>query len=95
MAGGYVQVDETPQRFLAPGHGKTKTGYFWTASRPGGDVFYRWEISRGAECLHTVLPVDFRGIVQCDGYRRLRQLRPQEGSVATGRLLGACAPEVF
>ncbi len=68
MAGGYVQVDETPQRFLAPGNGKTKTGYFWTASRPGGDVFYRWEISRGAECLHTVLPVDFRGIVQCDGY---------------------------
>ena len=24
---GYVQVDETPVRYLAPGHGKTKLGY--------------------------------------------------------------------
>jgi transposase len=37
MAGGYVQVDETPVRYLEPGHGKTKLGYFWTTSRPGGD----------------------------------------------------------
>jgi transposase len=68
MAGGYVQVDETPIRYLAPGHGQTKTGYFWTASRPGGDVVYQWEISRAATCLDKVLPVDFKGTVQCDGY---------------------------
>jgi transposase len=68
MAGGYVQVDETPVPYLDPGHGKTKTGYFWTASRPGGDVVYRWQTSRGAACLNSVLPVDFRGTVQCDGY---------------------------
>ena len=68
MAGGYVQIDETPVRYLAPGHGKTKTGYFWTASRPGGDVVYQWEISRAAACLDNVLPVDFKGTVQCDGY---------------------------
>ncbi len=68
MAGGYVQVDETPVRYLAPGHGKTKTGYLWTASRPGGDAVYRWETSRAASCLDKVLPVDFRGTVQCDGY---------------------------
>jgi len=68
MAGGYVQVDETPVRYLAPGHGKTKTGYFWTTSRPGGDVVYQWETSRAATCLGKVLPVDFRGTVQCDGY---------------------------
>jgi transposase len=68
MAGGYVQVDETPVRYLAPGNGKTKTGYFWTTSRPGGDVVYRWEISRAATCLDKVLPVDFKGTVQCDGY---------------------------
>src|SRR5476649_444602 len=29
MAGGYVQIDETPVDFLAPGNGKTKTGYLW------------------------------------------------------------------
>ncbi len=68
MAGGYVQVDETPVRYLAPGNGKTKTGYFWTTSRPGGDVVYQWETSRAATCLDNVLPVDFKGTVQCDGY---------------------------
>jgi transposase len=68
MAGGYVQVDETPVRYLAPGNGKTKTGYFWTTSRPGGDAVYQWETSRGAACLDKVLPVDFKGTVQCDGY---------------------------
>jgi transposase len=68
MAGGYVQIDETPVRYLAPGNGKTKTGYFWTSSRPGGDAVYQWETSRGAACLDNVLSVDFRGTVQCDGY---------------------------
>ncbi len=68
MAGGYVQVDETPVRYLAPGNGKTKTGYFWTTSRPSGDVVYQWETSRAAACLDHVLPVDFKGTVQCDGY---------------------------
>lgn len=68
MAGGYVQVDETPLRYLAPGNGKTKLGYFWTASRPGGDVVYQWQISRGAACLDNVLPVDFKGTLQCDAY---------------------------
>jgi transposase len=68
MAGGYVQVDETPVRYLAPGNGKTKLGYFWTASRPNGDVVYQWQTSRGAACLDKVLPGDFRGVLQCDAY---------------------------
>jgi len=61
-------VDETPVDYLEPGHGKTKQGYLWTCSRPGGDVFYRWETSRAAACLDHLLPVDFTGTVQCDGY---------------------------
>jgi hypothetical protein len=28
MAGGYPQIDETPIRYLSPGHGQTKLGYF-------------------------------------------------------------------
>jgi transposase len=72
LAGGYVQVDETPIPYLEPGHGKTKQGYFWTCSRPGGDVVYRWETSRASACLHNVLPLDFQGIVQCDGYAAYR-----------------------
>ena len=35
MAGGYLQIDETPIRYLSPGHGQTKLGYFWTALSPG------------------------------------------------------------
>jgi len=72
MGGGYVQVDETPVAYLAPGHGKTKQGYLWTCSLPGGDVFYRWETSRAAACLDNLIPVDFKGKLQCDGYSAYR-----------------------
>jgi transposase len=68
MGGGYVQIDETPVRYLAPGHGQSKLGYLWTALSPGGDAFYHWETSRGAACLRKVIPADFRGKVQCDAY---------------------------
>jgi len=72
MAGGYVQVDETPIQFLEPGHGKTRQGYFWTCSRPGGDVVFRWETSRGRQCLNNLIPANFRGVIQCDGYSAYR-----------------------
>lgn len=65
---GYVQVDETPIRYLAPGRGKTGQGYLWTCLRPDGDVFYKWETSRAAECLTRIIPVDFSGKLQSDGY---------------------------
>ena len=68
MAGGYAQIDETPVEYLAPGHGQTKQGYLWVACRPGGDVFFRWETSRAAECLDRLLPPGFKGVLQCDGY---------------------------
>lgn len=68
MGGGYVQVDETPVAYLAPGHGQTKQGYLWTCNKPGGDVFYAWETSRAAACLENLLGPEFKGILQCDGY---------------------------
>jgi transposase len=61
MAGGYVQVDETPVNYLEPGYGRARQGYLWTGSRPGGDVFYRWETSRAAACLDRVIPANFTG----------------------------------
>ncbi len=72
LAGGYVQVDETPVDYLAPGHGQTKQGYLWTCCRPGEDVFYRWETSRATACLDQLIPVDFKGTLQCDGYAAYR-----------------------
>ena len=68
MAGGYIQVDETPIRYLEPGHGKTKQGYLWAYSRPGGGVLFDWQTSRAAACLDKVIAADFTGTLQCDGY---------------------------
>ena len=68
MAGGYVQVDETPIDYLDPGGGKTGTGWLWTASRPGGDVIFHWETSRASACVGNLLPAHFTGTLQCDGY---------------------------
>jgi len=68
LASGYVQVDETPIRYLAPGHGQTKLGYLWTCHRPRGDVVFHWQTSRAASCLEKIIPVDFAGTIQCDGY---------------------------
>jgi transposase len=68
MGGGYVQIDETPVKYLEPGHGQTKQGYLWACHRPGSDVVFHWETSRAASCLDTIVPVDFSGTIQCDGY---------------------------
>ncbi len=68
MAGGYVQVDETPVDYLDPGRGEAATGWLWTASKPGGDVIFQWETSRAASCVGHLLPADFTGTLQCDGY---------------------------
>jgi hypothetical protein len=53
---------------VAPGNRQTKQGYLWTAHRPGGDVVYRWETTRAATCLENIVPIDFTGTIQCDGY---------------------------
>ena len=79
MAGGYVQVDETPVDYLEPGHGRARQGYLWTGHRPGGDVFYRWETSRATACLDNIIPVDFTGTVQCDGYAAYRSFANGRG----------------
>jgi transposase len=65
---GYVQVDETPVKYLDPGYGKARQGYLWTTHRPGGDTVYHWETTRAAACLRRVIPAEFNGIMQTDGY---------------------------
>lgn len=79
MGSGYVQVDETPIAYLDPGNGRTKQGYLWTGHRPGGDVFYRWETSRATACLDNIIPVNFTGTVQCDGYAAYRSFANRRG----------------
>lgn len=68
LGGGYVQIDETPIEYLAPGNGRTKLGYLWICARPRGDTVFAWHTSRAAECLQSIIPSAFRGTVQSDGY---------------------------
>jgi len=87
MAGGYVQIDETPIEYLSPGNGQTKQGYLWACKRPGADVSFTWATSRAARCLDRIIPADFNGIVQCDGYAAY----PSFATRSKGRItLAAC-----
>ena len=80
LAGGYVQIDETPVKYLAPGQGQTSQGYFWTVHVPGGDTVYHWTAGRGHEHLLAILPESYRGIVQCDAYGAYRtMLKKRDG----------------
>jgi transposase len=69
LGGGYVQIDETPIEYLSPGHGETKLGYLWVCSRPGGDAVFCWQTSRAAACLEEIVPAQWQGTIQSDGYR--------------------------
>lgn len=70
----YVQVDETPVRYLEAGVSPSRQGYLWTVHRPSlpglarGPSFYQWHASRATRCLEEVLGAEFSGVIQCDGY---------------------------
>jgi transposase len=87
FATGYVQIDETPIEYLAPGHGETKLGYLWTCTRPGADTIFHWQTSRAAKCLDAVLPAGWSGTIQCDGYAAYPAFARQRG---TGIRLAGC-----
>lgn len=72
FSGGYMQLDETPVRYLVPGAGKAPQGYLWTCHRPGGDTVYHWHPGRGHDCLEKIVPHDFHGTIQCDAYSAYR-----------------------
>ncbi|MEI6033324.1 MAG: IS66 family transposase [Verrucomicrobiae bacterium] len=68
LGGDYIQMDETPIRYLDPGSGKTQIGYLWVTGKPGGDAVFRWKTSRAAQCVKEILPPEFKGILQTDAY---------------------------
>jgi transposase len=70
LAGGYVQVDETPIRCNDPDlkDGKTTTGWLWALSRPGGEVVFEWRLSRRHEEVGRLLGEQYQGLLQSDGY---------------------------
>ena len=85
FAGDYVEVDETPVKYLAPGTGKAQQGYLWAYRVPGGDTLFDWQAGRGHECLKAFVPESFVGVMQCDGYRAYRTFaRQREGITLAG-----------
>lgn len=69
IAAGYIQADETPIKVLDPDRpGKARSGYLWAYSKPGGDVVFDWNLSRGQEAPEKFLK-DFKGWLQTDGYK--------------------------
>ena len=68
LEGGYLQVDETPIRYLDPDlPGKSQLGYLWTYSRPKGEVIFDWQTNRGREGPQRMLK-NYKGLLQTDGY---------------------------
>lgn len=70
FADGHVQVDETPVKYQDPERqGVCGTGYLWVAHNPVRNIsLFEWRTGRGAACLEDIVPKDFQGILQCDGY---------------------------
>ncbi len=57
FADGYVQIDETPIEYLAPGNGQTNTGYLWVVQNPQRrEALFTWHTSRAAACLQDMVP---------------------------------------
>jgi transposase len=95
LASRYLQIDETPIRYLEPGHGKTKQGYLWIYNDPHGAVYYDWATGRGHENLLRVLgPKEgkhFTGIIQSDGYGAYLTMATHYGE---GIRLAACLAHI-
>lgn len=68
LKGNYLQVDETPIRYLDPdGKGHSGRGYLWAYGRPGGDLCFDWSLGRGKAAAEAIVH-DFSGLLQSDGY---------------------------
>jgi len=72
FAGGYLQADETPMRYLDREEpGRSCQGYMWVYGRPRGNVIFEWQTSRGREGPKAFLE-SFKGKLQTDGYQVYR-----------------------
>ncbi|OYW26233.1 MAG: hypothetical protein B7Z47_07840, partial [Chthoniobacter sp. 12-60-6] len=70
FADGYVQGDETPVKYQDPARqGVCGTGYLWVCHNPVRNIsLFVWRTSRATASLESIVPPDFKGIIQCDGY---------------------------
>lgn len=91
FADGYVQIDETPVKYQDPERkGTCGTGYLWAVHNPVRNLsLFAWETGRGAACLESLVPTDFTGLIQCDGYQAYESF--VQSSVRKGQIqLAGC-----
>jgi len=68
IGGEYLQIDETPIRYLDMDRkGKSHTGYLWAFGRPGGDLCFDWQLGRGRAGADAIVE-KFAGVLQSDGF---------------------------
>lgn len=93
FADGYVQCDETPVRYQDPKRkGVCATGYLWVFYNPIRNIcYFEWRTSRGSACLQDIVPADFQGILQCDGYSAYETFRRLPGRAGCILLAGCLA----
>jgi transposase len=75
----YVQVDETPIKYLVPGNAASARGYLWVLHQPGGHTVYHWKTGRAAACLNEIIPGIFQGTIQCDAYKAYESFQKVRG----------------
>ena len=81
LAGGYLQVDETPIRVLDPDvEGKAARGYLWFYAVPHGDVILDFDRSRALKVVRERLK-DFTGTIQTDAYEVYQSLERKESRI--------------
>ena len=92
FADGYVQADETPVKYQDPERkGVCGTGYFWVFHNPVRNLsYFAWRTGRGATCLESIVPADFQGIIQCDGYSAYNSFAKQRATHGNAIQLAGC-----
>jgi hypothetical protein len=60
------------------------------AHRPGQDVLFEWHTSREAKCLQKLIPIDFNGTIQFDGYSAYDHFARHRAAEGKPVLLAGC-----
>jgi transposase len=87
LSARYLQVDETPVKILKP----EKTGYLWTYFAPHigkGLVIFDLSLTRSGSVAEERL-IDFKGLLQTDGYAGYQKLRKRDDITGFGCLTHA------
>ena len=61
-----------------------------TGHQPGEDVCFEWYTTREAKCLDKLIPANFRGTIQCDGYSAYDHFARHRGAEGRPVLLAGC-----